>query len=126
MPACENKLAQRKTAVKRLNDGTEKMAENVVGETGFEPATLCSQSQTETRNYGRFPVKQGQIRANRIKDLLAPCKIGPDSLARQIAAWILVCLLALMAFLAVAATIGWFDMVTARPLTEQREVGDER
>lgn len=50
------------------------MIENVVGETGFEPATLCSQSSKETRKINSKRVNAREIDANRINDLPEGCK----------------------------------------------------
>ena len=53
------------------------MAENVVGETGFEPATLCSQSSGETRNSAAFGVERAENAANGINAVAEGCLTDP-------------------------------------------------
>lgn len=57
------------------------MAENMVGETGFEPATLCSQSQQEPRISVGLRVKLAEYGYNGSGESLRRCKIS--SAARQ-------------------------------------------
>jgi hypothetical protein len=57
------------------------MAENMVGETGFEPATLCSQSQREARDRAGLSVKRRDFLARCSAGLRAPCKISALPLA---------------------------------------------
>ena len=63
-----------KTFVKRPKKGNPEMPENMVGETGFEPATSCSQSQQLPNDFNGESVKQGDFGRNGINTLLDGCK----------------------------------------------------
>lgn len=50
------------------------MLDSMVGETGFEPATLCSQSRQEFNDFNGWAVNRGEKRLNRINGLQIVCK----------------------------------------------------
>lgn len=70
------------------------MIEKMVGERGFEPPTLCSQSRQETHGISGFGVNRGENRVNLFSGLRIPCKpfaalFIPGSLAVVVAGFVL-------------------------------------